>query len=289
VKPAPFAYEAPTSVAEAIDLLGRHGDEAKVLAGGQSLVPMLNLRLARPAVVVDINGVAGLGALEAGGGRLTVGALVRQRALEGWARERAPLLAEALRHLGHVAIRTRGTVVGSIVHADPAAELPAVFLCCDGVIVVRSPGGERMVEAGDLYRGPLTTSLRPDELAVEVRLVLPGDGSGWGFAEVARRHGDFALAGAVALLRRDPAGRVTDARLGLFGVGETPVRALSAEGGLLGEEPTEARQREAAQAAAAALDPPADIHATSAYRRRAAVALVERALAAASRRAASPA
>jgi carbon-monoxide dehydrogenase medium subunit len=278
VKPAPFAYEAPTSAAEAIDLLGRHGDDAKVLAGGQSLVPMLNLRLARPAVVIDINRVVGLDGLESGDGRLAVGALVRQRALEGWAGERAPLLAEALRHLGHAAIRTRGTVVGSIVHADPAAELPAVFLCCDGVVIARGPGGERAVPASDLYRGPLTTSLGPDELAVEARFALPDASAGWGFAEVARRHGDFALAGAVALLRCDPGGRVAHVRLALFGVGQTPVRGLAEEKALLGQEPTAVRLRDAARAAASALDPPADIHATAAYRRRAAAVLAERAL-----------
>lgn len=281
MKPAPFAYEAPGSVPEAVALLAQHGDDAKVLAGGQSLVPMLNMRLARPGVVIDINKVAGLDSLGASDGRLTVGALVRQRALERWATGRAPILAEALRHLGHVAIRTRGTVVGSIVHADPAAELPAVFLACDGTVAVRGPAGERVVAGPELYVGPLTTSLRPEELAVEVRLLLPDATTGWGFAQVARRHGDFALAGAVALLRRDRAGRAAHVRLVLFGVGGTPVRAEAAEGVLLGEEVTERQLRVAAAAAAAALDPPSDIHATADYRRRAAAVLAERALAAA--------
>jgi carbon-monoxide dehydrogenase medium subunit len=288
VKPARFAYEAPASVAETVDLLARHGEDAKVLAGGQSLVPMLNLRLARPAMVVDINGVAGLDGLKSSGGQLAIGALVRQRALERWAEARAPLLAEALRHLGHAAIRTRGTVVGSLVHADPAAELPAVFLCSEGSIVVRGPRGERVVPAGDLYQGPLMTSLRPHELALEARLALPDGETGWGFAEVARRHGDFALAGAVALLRRDPGGRVAHVRLALFGVGGTPVRGFAAEKALLGQEPTAPRLRDAAEAAAAALEPPADIHATSGYRRRAAAVLAERALTAALGRAGGP-
>jgi carbon-monoxide dehydrogenase medium subunit len=289
VKPAPFAYEAPRSVAEVVDVLGRRGEEAKVLAGGQSLVPMLNLRLARPAVVVDINGVSGLDTLEAKRGQLAVGALARQRTLERWAAAPVPLLAEALGHLGHVAIRTRGTVVGSLVHADPAAELPAVFVCCEGAVVARSLRGERVVPAADLYQGPLTTSLLPDELAVEARLELPDARTGWGFAEVARRHGDFALAGAVALLRSDPEGRVAHVRLALFGVSGTPVRGVAAEKALLGQEPTAARLRDAARAAAEALDPPADIHATSAYRRRAAAVLAERALAAAVKRAGSAA
>jgi aerobic carbon-monoxide dehydrogenase medium subunit len=285
MKPAPFAYEAPASVPEAIELLARHGDDAKVLAGGQSLVPMLNLRLARPAVVVDINGIAGLDGLALRDGTLAVGALVRQRALERWAAVHAPLCAEALRHLGHLAIRTRGTVVGSLVHADPAAELPALFLCCDGALAIRGPAGERIVPAGALFQGPLTTSIGAEALAVEARFPLPDDRTGWGFAEVARRHGDFALAGAVALLRRDAGGRADHVRLALFGVGGTPVRGAAAEAELLGREPTAARRREAARAAAAALDPPADIHATSDYRRRAASVLAERALAAALARA----
>jgi carbon-monoxide dehydrogenase medium subunit len=276
VKPVPFSYEAPVELEEALGLLAQHGDEAKLLAGGQSLMPMLNLRLARPRLVVDINRVGGLEHLLQDDGSVSIGALVRQRALERWARERVPLIDECLRHVGHLAIRNRGTVVGSIVHADPAAELPALFLCCDGVVTARSPSGARRISARELYRAPLTTSLRPDEMATEVRLTLPGPGTGWGFAEVARRHGDFALVGAVALLACADDGRVRQARLGLFGVGGTPVRAEAAEALLAGAEPTPARVREAARAAADVLRPDPDLHATAEYRRRVAAVLLER-------------
>jgi carbon-monoxide dehydrogenase medium subunit len=281
VKPAPFTYAAAGSAAEAVELLARHGDGAKVLAGGQSLVPMLNMRLARPAVVVDINGARELDYLREAGGVLAIGALCRQRTLERWAAERAPLLAEALRSIGHAAIRNRGTVAGSIAHADPASELPALSLVCDGAVVARGPAGERIVSAGELYLAPLTTSLRPDELVTEVRLALPPRGAGWGFAEVARRHGDFALVGAAAVLWRGDDGRVAGARLGFFGVGGTPVRGAAGEAVLAGQEPTPARLDEAARLAAADLDPDDDLHATADYRRRVAQVLARRVLAAA--------
>jgi len=280
VKPAPFDYVPARSAAEAQAALARHGDEAKVLAGGQSLVPLLNFRLARPAVLVDVNGARELDTLAVVDGQLRVGALVRQRALERWAAVGLPLCAEALGLVGHPPIRARGTVVGSLVHADPAAELPALFLCLDGVLVARSArGGERVIGAERLYLAPLTTALRPDELAVEARFRLPEAGTGWGFAEVARRHGDFALAGCVALLGLDEQGLVARARLALFGVGGTPVRGTVGETGLIGERPTAERRKEAARAVAAALQPEADLHATAEYRRRVAAVLAERTLA----------
>jgi len=280
VKPAPFDYALAESAAGALDVLAQHGAAAKVLAGGQSLVPLLNLRLARPAVVLDINAVPGLDAISVTDGELRVGALVRLRALERWAAGRAPLLAAALGHVGHPAIRARGTVVGSLVHADPAAELPALLLCGDGAVVVRSArGGARRVPADALYLGPLTTALAPDELAVEARLALPPPEAGWGFAEVTRRHGDFALAGSAAVLTLDGEGRVARARLALFGVGGTPVRSPAGEAVLLGQAPTPARLAEAARAAAAALRPEGDLHATAGYRRRVAAVLAERTLA----------
>lgn len=285
MKPAPFDYRAPATVDEAVETLARHGDAAKVLAGGQSLVPLLNLRLVRPAVVVDVNRIAALDALGEHDGTLTLGALCRQRRLERWAVTRAPLLADALRHVSHVAIRTRGTVAGSIAHADPAAELPALLLALDGTVVARGPGGERTVPADAFFLGPLTTALRPDELVTEVRFRLPPPGTGWGFAEVARRHGDFALAGAVALLALDPAGLVTAARLAFFGVGDTAVRGREAEARLLGRAPTAADLRDAARAAAAPLTPDSDLHATGEYRRRVAAVLAERTLRAALARA----
>jgi carbon-monoxide dehydrogenase medium subunit len=284
MKPAPFEYLDPRSVAGALECLARHGEDAKVLAGGQSLVPMLNFRLARPRVLVDINRVPGLDGLEQRDGVLHVGALVRQRALERWAGGRAPLLAAGLRLVGHVAIRTRGTVAGSIAHADPAAELPALLLCCEGEVVTASPRGQRIIQAAHFFAGPLVTTLGADELVIETRWVLPGAGEGWGFHEVARRHGDFALAGAAAVLALR-AGRVARARVAVFGCGPTPLRATAAEATLAGQEPAPARLEEAASAAAAALPGHADLHASAAYRRRAARTLMARALADAAGRA----
>jgi len=278
MKPAPFEYHAARSSAEAVEVLARHGDAAKVLAGGQSLVPMLNFRLARPGVLVDINNAADLDYLREADGVLVVGALVRQRKLERWAADRAPLIAEALRLVGHVAIRNRGTAVGNLAHGDPASELPALLLCLDGAVVARNAAGERLIAASELYLAPLTTSLAADEILAEARFTLPPAGAGWGFAEVARRHGDFALAGCAALLWRDGEGRIAGARIAFFGVGSTPVRGGAGEGLLLGLEPTPARLREAAQAAAAALSPEGDLHATADYRRRVAEVLAERTL-----------
>jgi CO/xanthine dehydrogenase FAD-binding subunit len=281
MKPAPFEYLAPATVAETVAALAQHGDDAKVLAGGQSLVPMLNLRLARPAVLVDINGVAELDALREADGRVHIGALKRQAAMERWAVTHLPLLSEALRAVGHAAIRNRGTVAGSVAHADPASELPALLLCLDGAAVALGASGERVIPAGELFRAPLTTSLRPEELVTEVRFSLPRPDAGWGFAEVARRHGDFALVGAAALLWLDGAGCVDGARLALFGVGGTPVRGAAAEALLTGQAPTAERIREAARAAAAALRPDGDLHASAGYRSEVAAVLAERTLTAA--------
>ena len=281
MKPPPFEYVAASSAADAVEALRRHGDDAKVLAGGQSLIPMLALRLARPAALVDINGCGDLEGTAESRGVLTVNALVRQRALERWARERAPLLAEALRWVAHPPIRNRGTVVGSVVHADPASELPALLLCLDGEVVARRRGGERVISADQLYVAPLTTSLESDELATAVRFTLPPAGAGWGFAEVTRRHGDFALVGCAAVLALDGAGAVSHARLGFFGVGGTPVRSGLGEAALLGQKATAARLGEAAKAAAAALRPDGDLHATAEYRSSVAATLAERVLTAA--------
>jgi aerobic carbon-monoxide dehydrogenase medium subunit len=281
MKPAPFDYVAARTVGEALEALARHGDAAKVLAGGQSLVPMLNMRLARPSVVVDINHVVELEHLGEHAGALTVGALVRQRRLERWAATRAPIITETLRSVGHDAVRTRGTIAGSIAHADPAAELPALLLCLDGEVVARRVGSERVIPAGELYVAPLTTRLRGDELVTEVRFALPRPEAGWGFAEVARRHGDFALVGAVAVLWRGRRGTIAGARLAFFGAGPIPLRSSAGEAALIGQDPTAGRLRDAAGAAAGELSPDSDLHATAEYRRRAAAVLAERALAAA--------
>jgi CO/xanthine dehydrogenase FAD-binding subunit len=278
VKPAPFDYVDPRTIDEVVERLAQHGDDAKVLAGGQSLMPMLNLRLARPSVVIDINRVAGLDDVQHSDGVLRLGALVRQRVLERWTVGRAPLLGAALRLIGHTAIRNRGTVAGSLCHADPASELPALFLCLDGAALVRSQSGARTVEARDLFVGPLTTTLASDEVVTETHWPLPSADAGWGFHEIARRHGDFALVGAAALIARS-GNRVRSARIALFGAGPTPVRATAAEKMLAGADAGPGVMREAARLAADALDPQSDIHAPASYRKNVARTLTERALA----------
>jgi carbon-monoxide dehydrogenase medium subunit len=277
VKPPPFAYVDPRTLTEALEHLATGGEDAKILAGGQSLLPMLNLRLARPSLIVDINRVAGLEALVSANGHLRVGALVRQRALERWAAREAPLLAAGLRLVGHAAIRHRGTVAGSIAHADPASELPALLLCLDGAVVAESRRGRRDIAARALFQGPLVTALAADELITETHFEVPAPGAGWGFHEVARRHGDFALVGVAAVITRE-SGRVARARIAVFGAAPTAVRSEAAEHALLGREPTPKQIAEAAEAGAAALAPVDDLHASADYRRRVARTLFERAL-----------
>jgi carbon-monoxide dehydrogenase medium subunit len=231
-----------------------------------------------------VNRLPGLGAIADEAGVMSLGALARQRAVERWATARAPLVAAALRHVGHTAIRARGTVAGSLGHADPAAELPALFVCLDGVATARSERGERTIAAPDLFVGPMTTSLRGDEMIVETRWPLPGPVAGWGLHEVARRHGDFALVGAIAVVSLRE-GRVDDARISLFGAGPTPSRATAAEKALGGAAPDARVLRDAGRLAAEGLDPHDDVHASAHYRKRVAATLVERALADAVRRA----
>jgi aerobic carbon-monoxide dehydrogenase medium subunit len=289
MKPAPFAYADPRTPDETLDLLAEFGDDAKILAGGQSLLPLMNFRLARPSVLVDINRVSGLEALsEESNGALRVGAMVRQRTLERWTNARPAwgLLHKALSLIGHAAIRTRGTVGGSLAHADPASELSALLLCHEGTVIARRRDGQRALSAAEFFAGPLTTTLGPDELLVEVHLPALPAGAGWAFEEVTRRHGDFALIGVAAVLTLDPSGTVSDARLALFGVGDTAVRIPASEAVLRGQPPNPAALAEAARRAAEQLDPPSDLQATAMYRRRVARVLSERALAAAAARAA---
>jgi CO/xanthine dehydrogenase FAD-binding subunit len=223
LKPPPFEYAAPDAVDDAVALLGEGGT---VLAGGQSLVPLLNLRLAFPELVVDINGVPGLDYLEAGDGPLRIGAMTRQVTLERseLVRDRWPLLWKAVRLVGHPQIRTRGTVGGSVAHADPAAELPAALVALGARLHLRSSAGARTVEASGFFRGPLETAREPEELLVEIEVPEQPDGAGAGFAEHARTHGDFATAGAAAWVA--PGGR---SGLALLGAGPAPVRAEAAE------------------------------------------------------------
>lgn len=287
MRPAPFEYFAPRTVEDALDLLARHGGDAKLLAGGQSLVPMMNMRLVRPGVVVDLNRVAALGGVREEAGRLRLGALVRQHALERDARiaTAAPLLAEAAPLIGHLQTRARGTVGGSLVHADPAAELPACMIALEAVFHLRSARGRRACPAPDFFRGLLATALEPDELLEEIEVPgAPAPRTGHGFAEVARRHGDFALVGACAVLALDAAGVCRHARLVIFGAGDGPHLAR-ATAGLVGERPSAARLAEIGRATADEIDARGDLHATSEYRRRVAAGLGARALGSAAARA----
>ena len=281
MKPAPFAYHRPASVDEAVSLLARHGGEAKPLAGGQSLIPAMNFRLARPAVLVDLNRIAGLAGIRPGADGVRIGAMTRQRAVERDATvaQHAPLLAEALPHIAHPQIRTRGTVGGSLAHADPAAELPAVMVALGATFGLHSPRGKRLVAAEEFYTGLFTTALAPDELLVEIAIPRAGPRRGSAFAEVARRHGDYALAGVAAVVALDDAGRCREARIALLSVGDGPVLARKAAKAITGEEPTANAIQEAADAAASKdVDPPGDIHASAAYRRQLVSVLVRRTL-----------
>ncbi len=279
MKPPPFVYLAPDTVSEAVDALREHGTEGKVLAGGQSLVPMMNMRLARPEVLVDISHIADLAGVRSNG-RIAIGAGTRQAAVlrDGDVGARFPLVHAALRHVGHAANRTRGTFGGSIAHADPAAELPAVVLALDAQLVVRGPSGERIVAADEFFVTHYTTTLEVDEVLVEVRLPEQRP-SAWAFGEVARRHGDFALAGVALAAETDGDGTVTAARLALFGVADRPVRATAAEAALLGRRlGDESVADEAAALTPDGIEFASDIHVEEAYRREAAVALVRRAV-----------
>jgi aerobic carbon-monoxide dehydrogenase medium subunit len=282
VKPASFRYARPQDLADAVGLLAAADHDVKILAGGQSLVPLLNLRLVRPAVLIDLNGVPGLDHITPSpSGGLSVGALVRHAALAGSAAviERAPLLADAARHIGHPAIRHRGTLGGSLAHADPAAELPAALVALGAELVLHGPRGARVIRASEFFLGLMTTALAPDEILIEIH--IPPQGSGWGFAEVVRRAGDFALAGVVALVGRRPGspGRLESARLVGFGIGDRPVRFAAAEEILTspGGDPSTAVAR-ASAAAAEACDPPEDVHASADYRRHLAAVLTEEAV-----------
>jgi carbon-monoxide dehydrogenase medium subunit len=280
LKPAPFAYHCPESLEEALALLAEHGDESKVLAGGQSLVPMMAFRLARPSVLVDLNQLPGLSEITVSGDTVVVGSMVRERAAERSAamKERVPLLAEALPLIGHEAIRTRGTIGGSLSHADPAAELPAVALATGATLVLSSAArGERSVEAADFFEGYFTTALEPDEILTEIRFPSSPEGTGVCIEEAARRHGDFAMVGVAASLRLDGS-TIADARLALIGVSDVPVRAREAEQALIGQAAGAAAYGEAAALAVRDLTPSTDLHGSAAYRVSVAGTLVGRAL-----------
>jgi carbon-monoxide dehydrogenase medium subunit len=277
MKPAPFEYHRPASLAETFDLLDRYGDDGRILAGGQSLVPTLNLRLATPRAVIDINRVPDLDAIRATPEGLVIGALVRQETLERSAlvREHAPLIAAALPHVGHSAIRARGTIGGSLAQADPAAELPACAVALAATIRAGSREGWRDIAAADFFRGIYTTALGPGEIVTEIIVPRAAAGWCWGFEELARRQGDFALAGLAAGARVE-GGAVVEARLVFFGVGTKPVRAQGAESALAGRRADADTLAEAGRALDGDLDPPGDIHGSPALRRHLARVLLAR-------------
>lgn len=282
MKPPPFDYHQPASRDEALELLASLGDDAKILAGGQSLVPLLSLRLARPAHLIDINRLNGsLTQIGDNSGGLRFGALVRQRGAErsSLVKERCPLMAEALPFIGHHQIRNRGTICGNLAHADPASELPAIAVALDGEMVADSRArGQRVIAANDFFKGFLSTSLEPDELMTEFRLPAWPAGAGASFQEVARRHGDYALVGVAAVVQLNASGACADARVAVIGAAPGPVRARAAEASLKGQPISADSINSAAERIAEALDPQSDVHATAAYRRHVAAVLGRRAL-----------
>jgi aerobic carbon-monoxide dehydrogenase medium subunit len=286
MKPPRFDYLLPRTLDEALELLARHGEEAKVLAGGQSLVPMLNFRLVRPAHLVDLNDIPGLDGIRVDDGRLGIGAMTRQRTVETSTvvRERCPLLAEAMPQIGHVQIRNRGTIGGSLAHADPAGELPAVVAALDGELVLRSRRGERRLAPEAFFVGYLTTAAAPDELLVEARVPVTPPRTGSAFMEMSRRHGDFALVGVAATVTLDAGGVCTACAVALTGVGPTPVVARDAARALVGVKPTEDAFADVGRRVASALTPDSDLHASADYRKHLAGVLTRRALARAAER-----
>jgi CO/xanthine dehydrogenase FAD-binding subunit len=279
MKPPKFDYHAPASVEEALALLQRYGGDAKLLAGGQSLMPLLNFRLSRPAALVDLNRIASLAYIKEHDGQVRLGAMTRQRTIEFSAvvAQKLPLLREATRWVGHLPIRTRGTIGGSIAHADPSAEYPAVLAALEGEVVARGPKGERVIKAKDLFQTYLTTSLQPDEILVEVRLPAMPRGAGWALEEFARRHGDFAIIGIAAMIVREGQ-RCKTARLATAGAGPVPLRLRAAEEILERDGLGDAAIDAAARRAAELVSPDSDIHASADYRRHLTGVLTKRAL-----------
>jgi carbon-monoxide dehydrogenase medium subunit len=284
MKLPPFEYAAPATIAEAVRLLASHAGDAKAIAGGQSLVPMLAFRLAAPALLVDLRKVPGLDRITIAPDGARLGAMVRWRDILDDARLATahPLLKAAVAHVAHYQVRNRGTVGGSLAHADPAAEMPGIAVTCEAEIAVEGASGRRVIRAADFFLGPLMTALDPDEIIVEIRLpAWPAKNRRWGFQEFARRRGDFAMAGA-ALFYDEDDGKAANAHVGVIGVGDRPQRLAAVEAALNGHVIDEETIAQAEKSAAASVDPPDDIHATGAYRRALVGAMVERALKSAS-------
>jgi CO/xanthine dehydrogenase FAD-binding subunit len=279
MKPPPFDYYRATTLEEALALLGQHGSDAKILAGGQSLLPLMKLRLARPRVLVDLQWVRDLAYVRPADSRVAFGALARLADLESdQVRLHCPMLAEVASYIGHPPIRHRGTVCGSLAHADPAAELPMLALVLDAELVATGPDGSRLIAAGDFFLTMLTTSLGTEEILTEVRFPVLMPGQGWGFSELSRRPGDFAIVAAAAALDVENAGVITRARIALGAVADRAIRCQEAEVALMGQTGGSAVFEAAAVLASAPLEPPSDVHGSSGYRRHLAKVLVERAL-----------
>jgi aerobic carbon-monoxide dehydrogenase medium subunit len=283
MKLPPFEYACPTTVTEAVALLASHDGDAKPLAGGQSLVPMLAFRVASPALLVDLRKLAELRHIKIANDGVTLGAMVRWRDILDDARLAAahPLMVAAVAHVAHYQIRNRGTVGGSLAHADPAAEMPGIAVTCEAKIAVLGKGGARVIDAAEFFRGALTTALKPDEIITEIRLPAWPAGRRFGFQEFARRRGDFAMAGAALFYDEDGAGKVGNARVGAIGVADRPLRLTAVEQVVNGNTIDETTIAKAEAAASAAVDPPDDIHASGAYRKALIGVMVERALRAA--------
>lgn len=284
MKPPRFQYAAPRILDEALALLDQYGEDAKILAGGQSLVPLLNMRLAGPSYIMDINHISELHYIEPEDGYLAIGAGVRQRQVEhaGLVRERLPLLVEVVQHIGHMQIRNRGTVVGSVAHADPAAELPALLTCLNGEVLAQSVNGERVIKAEEFFTGYLSTALEPGEMLTEVRFPWIPPQAGWAFMEFARRSGDYALVGAAAVLTPALDDRCMTARIAFLGIAGSPIRARAVEHVVIGTTLDDATLDRAAEIARTVVeDDVSDVHATTEYRRVLTAELTRRVLKAA--------
>jgi aerobic carbon-monoxide dehydrogenase medium subunit len=282
MKLPPFDYARPSSLAEAVALLAAHNGEAKPLAGGQSLVPMLAFRVAAPSLLVDLGKIKELNRIEISGAGVTLGAMTTWREILEHPRLRAahPLLVAAIEHVAHYQIRNRGTVGGSLAHADPAAELPCIAVTCDAEIGALGAAGTRRIAAADFFQGTLTTALKPDEIITDIRFPVWPAERRFGFVEFARRHGDFALAAAAVFYDRDSTGKARDAHIGVIGGADRPLRIAAAEQTISGNTVDDKTIAAAADATRAAVDPADDIHASGAYRRSLIGTMVERALAA---------
>ncbi len=290
MKPAPFHFVAPDSLEAALEALQQHGGEAKVLAGGQSLIPAMNFRVMQPAVLVDLNRIKALQFIRpTDEGGLRIGGMTRHSAVEHAivVADRAPLLHETMPHIAHPQIRNRGTIGGSLAHADPAAELPVIAVALGARLKLERASGERWVEAQDFFQFLFTTDLQPDEVLTEIEIPPFPDDAGWAFIEFARRKGDYALVGVATWLRLDPEGRIREARLVFLNVGDIPVNATQAAEILQGERPDASLIKTAAKTAAREIEPAGSVHASPDYQRHLARVLADRSLELAWQRAAS--